>query len=166
MEFERKDLVHPAAAQFIGEFEGFVCSWLEQGKELPLSAYLGTVKGDTAHITPIPAKGTKDLFAAMVRTAAEALKSDFVLLVCEAWKASATKEERDQYGGEVRNMPGASDVVYFQLESEKGTWLGYSRVAEFEEGKPRTMEPVFMKFGGTGDGRFVGLLPQKQTTKH
>lgn len=166
MEFERQELIPEAAVQFTTAMQGFVTDWLAKGKEVPLGAYLGTIEDGKANIMPVPATHSKDVFALLVRATAKALESDFVLLVCEAWKASATKEERDKFDGEVRDMPGASDVVYFQLECENGTWLGSARVAPWEKGKARTLGELTMRFGAAGDGRFVGLLPREQPTKH
>ena len=166
MAFARKDLVPLAAREFAAHTEALVRKQLAEGKEVTLCALLGKLASDGAEIFPVPPIGTKDLFATMARSLAQVVGADFVLIVCEAWKATSEDRHASDHYNSVSEMPGASDVVFFQLECEHGAWIGYSRVAPFEEGKARTMEPVTMRFGGAGDGRFIGLLPKKQTTKH
>jgi hypothetical protein len=99
----------------------------------------------------------------MARLLARAMDADVAVLVSEIWQGPpCTKEERDKYKN-VRDMPGARDMVMFSIETPAGTWMAHCAVAPHKGRTPRFIEdPVFKPVGGV-EGRMVGFLPVRGT---
>lgn len=144
-------------------------SLLESGESLRPTAYVGAFEAQ--HIIPVVlhtgSEETKDNAAALVRTAANALNADFVVIVIEAWslrkdKMSEVESIMDKYGS-IAASPYAVDVVSLAVETRHGIWMAEVPIKPkgISKKKRTFATPQFRHFTEY-EGRFVNLLPPKE----
>lgn len=143
-------------------------SLLESGESLRPTAYVGAFEAQ--HIIPVVlhtgSEETKDNAAALVRTAANTIGADFVVIVMEAWSLRKDKLHQveavmDKYGS-IGASPYAVDVLSVAVETRHGVWM--AEVLIKPKGiskKKRTFAPPEFRHFTEYDGRFVNLLPVK-----
>lgn len=150
-------------------------SLLESGESLGPTAFVGAFEGE--QIVPVVlqtgSEESKDNAAALVRTAANAISADFVVIVMEAWSLRKDKMHQiqaimDKYGS-VGASPYAVDVVSLAVETRHGFWMAEVPIKPkgISKRKRTFASPEFRHFTEY-DGRFVNLLPIKDggTTLH
>jgi hypothetical protein len=130
-------------------------------------AFVGRLGGDftvCGNLARIP----KEAAAQAVRALAKKQDADFVLWLDEAWLKAFTgsskdeaRRKREQYGGEVRDIPGRVDVVMFVLHTHAGVFVAQP-LREEVEGK-YTFGAVTFEAPMTAEGRVMSLLPPRET---
>jgi hypothetical protein len=148
---------------------------LESGESLRPTAYVGAF--ETGQLVPVAlntgSEETKDNAAALVRTAANALNADFVVIVVEAWSLRKDKMHQvdaimDKYGS-IGASPYAIDIVSLAVETRHGVWMAEMPIKpKGISKKKRTFGPPEFRHFTEYQGRFVNLLPVKDggTTLH
>ena len=94
-----------------------------------------------------------------IRTVAASIEADFVLTVGEGWSLPTHKllqhEDIVRKYGSVANSPFKVEVVYFNIETAEGSWVGQARIRPHTVSKKRrTFGPV--EFASTEPVENVG----------
>lgn len=108
----------------------------------------------------------KDKGAAMIRYVAKKTDADFVLYVDECWLFTAQAETmkdaraiRDQYGGQVKDIPGRVDAVMFMLDTREGLFSANEiRQDASKFGLKYTFGNVDFEMMDASEGRFTSFL--------
>jgi hypothetical protein len=144
-------------------------SLVEKGESLAALAFIGNLAKD--QIIPVvlddSSDESKDGSAKAITMAAAMMEADFIFQVREAWKlptkyVARHQEILEQYGS-IGASPYAQDVAAFSLETTHGTWISTMPLkAKPPSKKRRTFGPVVFEHMPQVEGRFVGLLPNKE----
>jgi hypothetical protein len=144
-------------------------SLVEKGESLAALAFIGNLAKD--QIIPVvlddSSDESKEGSAKAISMAAAMLEADFIFQVREAWKLPTRYVARheailEQYGS-VGASPYAEDVVALSLETTHGTWIAMIPLrAKPPSKKRRTFGAVVFEHMPQVEGRFVGLLPNKE----
>ena len=144
-------------------------SLVEKGDTLAALAFVGSLAKD--QVIPVvlddSSDESKDSSARAISMAAAMLEADFIFQIREAWKLPTRYVDRheailEQYGS-IGASPYAQDVAAFSLETTHGTWIAMTPLkAKPPSKKRRTFGPVVFEHMPQVEGRFVGLLPNKE----
>ncbi len=142
---------------------------LEKGETLAAIAFVGNLtKGQMIPVVlDDRSNSAKDQSAESIATTAAMLDADFIFQVREAWKLpqkymARHEEIMDKYGS-IGASPYAQDIVAFSLETTHGTWIATVFIKPKPPSKKRrTIGEVLFEYMPEVQGRFVGLLANKQ----
>lgn len=143
--------------------------FLEKGETLAAIAFVGNLTKD--EIIPVVlddrSDSAKDHSAQTIATTATMLEADFIFQVREAWKLPqkyiARHEEIMEKYGSIGASPYAQDIAAFSLETTHGTWIATVLIKPKPPSKKRrTFGQVVFEYMPDVQGRFVGLLANKQ----
>lgn len=144
-------------------------SLVEKGESLAALAFIGSLAKD--QVIPVvlddSSDESKDGSAKAISLAAAMLEADFIFQIREAWMLPPRYVARheailEQYGS-IGASPYAQDVAAFSLETTHGTWIAMMPLkAKPPSKKRRTFGPVVFEHMPQVEGRFVGLLPNKE----
>ena len=115
-------------------------------------------------IFPVPS-GDKDSSLAIVRALFKLRNVTRCVYIDEAWMLDAATEA-DQAFAQSESLathPRRIEVVMYAAEDETGHLHGYRRIIRPRHGKARLGELQINDFGGTYEGRFIGMLPVRGT---
>ncbi|MBK6594162.1 MAG: hypothetical protein IPG23_16510 [Burkholderiales bacterium] len=142
---------------------------LEKGETLAAIAFVGNLtKGQMIPVgLDDRSNSAKDQSAQTIAATAAMLDADFIFQVREAWKLpqkymARHEEILDKYGS-IGASPYAQDIVAFSLETTHGTWIATVFIKPKPPSKKRrTIGQVLFEYMPEVQGRFVGLLANKQ----
>ena len=151
---------------FIEKARGF----LEKGEALSPIAFVGNF--ESARMVPVvidtASDESKDHAALAIRMAAETVDADFVFTVIEGWglpkdKVARYEEIVERYGS-IGASPWKVDTANFMLETRHGVWGAQVTLKPKPPSKKRRTfaAPVSLTFMDGVEGRFVGLLPDRE----
>jgi hypothetical protein len=145
--------------------------FLEAGEALSPIAFIGNF--ETKQTIPVvintASDETKDASARAIALIAAEIEADFVFNIMEGWGLPKDKLDRfeeivERYGS-IGASPYKIDTANFILETRHGIW-GCQMPLKFKapSKKRRTFAaPLVFLFMDGAEGRFTGLLPQKDS---
>lgn len=151
-------------------FIGKARSFLEKGESLSPIAFVGNFA--SGRLIPVvidtASDEAKDSAALAIRMAAESVEADFVFTVMEGWglpkdKVARYEEIIERYGS-IGACPWKVDTANFMLETRHGVWGAQVTLKPKPPSKKRRTfaTPVNLSFMDGVEGRFVGLLPDRE----
>ncbi len=142
--------------------------FMEEGQSLHPVAFVGNFT--TGITVPVlfdtSSSEAKDGSSMGIRQAAKDLDADFVAVIMEAWSLPEDKARNyqailERYGS-IAASPYRVDIVTISVETRHGLWLAQMPIKPMGVSKKRRTfgEPKYRLFS-EAQGRFVGLLPEK-----
>lgn len=135
----------------------------DSGEDSPPVLHLRVLATGRVESANLEQLGHKDLAVALMRQLAEAMKPDAALLIMEAWTLKKEmvanyKALSEQYG-EIRNIPGAIEVLVATLETYDASWIGTAEIER--KGKAKRCGPMEVQQGDASGGRLANWLPAR-----
>lgn len=141
--------------------------WLHAGKQVPPTWFLLNRELGAMMPLPLPFRtaAEKHRAAQLVRDLAAKMSCDCVVFICEGWglsRVDVATAERLGRTGQVKDEPGAVDVLLVNVETYEGDWWAQPQVTT--QGKERRLAPVVFRTMSIAAGNMVGYLPPKPGT--